>query len=236
MTYEQEFELLAELFTVALKIDSRMDEDKEEVKFCYRPGAGPAEEPRKIDTSPTEKPGETSMLRYSDTSAQSSMDRALRSKYGVGAEQKPAVKRVVPSSTSAGRKESTRPAHKPIAMEDTAVPAYELRYKDTPKISFPDEKRPTRPNVAKAVKPSAPVKRNTSSKQSASVNNTVPRESKQPQSVQPKPRAHQSVVSFPSMKRKSFATHVATGGVWGRIASYGGINGPLIHINAGHGR
>lgn len=43
------------------------------------------------------------------------------------------------------------------------------------------------------------------------------------------------VVSSPSMKRESFASHVASSGVWGMIAERGG-HGHLIFINAGHGR
>lgn len=44
------------------------------------------------------------------------------------------------------------------------------------------------------------------------------------------------IISSPSIRRKSFSSHIANSGVWGRIASYGGFNGRLIYINAGHGR
>ena len=37
-------------------------------------------------------------------------------------------------------------------------------------------------------------------------------------------------------KKRSFSSHIATSGVWGRIAAYGGTNGKIININAGHGR
>ena len=231
MSYEREFELLAELFAVAIRIDSRMDDEKEEVKFCYNPGPSLAEEPRRIDNRLLETPGTTSGHRYSDTADQSRLARALQSKYGVGAEQKPAARRAVSSSSSSSlRKETPRHANKHATTESPYVPAYELRYKDSPQISFQEEKRPAKPNVAKAAKSGAPVR------QSASAGNTAPKKDNQPQPVQLKPRVHHSVVSSPSMRRRSFASHVATEGVWGRIASYGGINGPLIHINAGHGR
>ena len=37
-------------------------------------------------------------------------------------------------------------------------------------------------------------------------------------------------------RKRSYTSHIADSGVWGRIASYGGTNGRLILINAGHGR
>lgn len=45
--------------------------------------------------------------------------------------------------------------------------------------------------------------------------------------------SHGGIVSFP---RRSFSSHVASSGVWGRMADYGGTNGPIIRINVGHGR
>ena len=42
-----------------------------------------------------------------------------------------------------------------------------------------------------------------------------------------------SVVSY---RKRSFSSHIATSGVWGRMAAYGGTNGKVILINAGHGR
>lgn len=42
-----------------------------------------------------------------------------------------------------------------------------------------------------------------------------------------------SVVSF---RKRSFSSHIANSGVWGRIAAYGGTNGRIISINSGHGR
>lgn len=42
-----------------------------------------------------------------------------------------------------------------------------------------------------------------------------------------------SVVSY---RKRSFSSHIANSGVWGRIAAYGGTNGRIIRINAGHGR
>lgn len=51
-----------------------------------------------------------------------------------------------------------------------------------------------------------------------------------------KPKVRGGIISSPSIKRQSFAVHVANSGVWGKIAAYGGINGPMIYINAGHGR
>lgn len=51
-----------------------------------------------------------------------------------------------------------------------------------------------------------------------------------------KPKARGGIISSPSIKRQSFAAHVANSGVWGKIAAYGGLNGPMIYINAGHGR
>ena len=45
--------------------------------------------------------------------------------------------------------------------------------------------------------------------------------------------ASNSVVSF---RKRSFSSHIATSGVWGRIVAYGGTNGRIISINAGHGR
>ena len=37
-------------------------------------------------------------------------------------------------------------------------------------------------------------------------------------------------------RKRSFKSHIANTGVWGRIAAYGGTNGRIIRINAGHGR
>ena len=37
-------------------------------------------------------------------------------------------------------------------------------------------------------------------------------------------------------RKRSFTSHIATSGVWGRIAAYGGTNGKIININIGHGR
>lgn len=45
--------------------------------------------------------------------------------------------------------------------------------------------------------------------------------------------ASNSVVSF---RKRSFSSHIANSGVWGRMAAYGGTNGRIIRINAGHGR
>ena len=42
-----------------------------------------------------------------------------------------------------------------------------------------------------------------------------------------------SVIGY---RKRSFSSHIATSGVWGRIAAYGGTNGRIIRINAGHGR
>lgn len=60
--------------------------------------------------------------------------------------------------------------------------------------------------------------------------------SKRP-SVRPHPtkktRSSSSVVGY---RKRSFSSHIATSGVWGRIAAYGGTNGKIIRINAGHGR
>ena len=42
-----------------------------------------------------------------------------------------------------------------------------------------------------------------------------------------------SVVGY---RKRSFKSHVATSGVWSRMALYGGTNGRIIRINAGHGR
>lgn len=60
--------------------------------------------------------------------------------------------------------------------------------------------------------------------------------SKRP-SVRPHPakktRSSSSVIGY---KKRSFSSHIATSGVWGRIAAYGGTNGRIIRINAGHGR
>lgn len=48
-----------------------------------------------------------------------------------------------------------------------------------------------------------------------------------------KPRSSSSVIGY---RKRSFSSHIATSGVWGRIAAYGGTNGRIIRINAGHGR
>lgn len=60
--------------------------------------------------------------------------------------------------------------------------------------------------------------------------------SKRP-SVRPHPakktRSNSSVIGY---RKRSFSSHIATSGVWGRIAAYGGTNGRIIRINAGHGR
>ena len=60
--------------------------------------------------------------------------------------------------------------------------------------------------------------------------------SKRP-SVRPHPtkktRSSSSVIGY---RKRSFSSHIATSGVWGRIAAYGGTNGRIIRINAGHGR
>ena len=37
-------------------------------------------------------------------------------------------------------------------------------------------------------------------------------------------------------KRRRFSSYMANSGVWGRMASFGGTNGRIIRINAGHGR
>ena len=42
-----------------------------------------------------------------------------------------------------------------------------------------------------------------------------------------------SVIGY---RKRSFKSHVATSGVWSRMALYGGTNGRIIRINAGHGR
>ena len=42
-----------------------------------------------------------------------------------------------------------------------------------------------------------------------------------------------SVVGY---RKRSFKSHISNSGVWGRMALYGGTNGRIIRINAGHGR
>lgn len=42
-----------------------------------------------------------------------------------------------------------------------------------------------------------------------------------------------SVIGY---RKRSFSSHIANSGVWGRMAAYGGTNGRIIRINAGHGR
>ena len=42
-----------------------------------------------------------------------------------------------------------------------------------------------------------------------------------------------SVVGY---RKRSFKSHAANSGVWSRMALYGGTNGRIIRINAGHGR
>ena len=60
--------------------------------------------------------------------------------------------------------------------------------------------------------------------------------SKRP-SVRPHPtkktRSSSSVIGY---RKRSFSSHIATSGVWGRMAVYGGTNGRIIRINAGHGK
>lgn len=48
-------------------------------------------------------------------------------------------------------------------------------------------------------------------------------------------RSSGSVVGYRKRKR-SFKSHAANSGVWSRMALYGGTNGRIIRINAGHGR
>lgn len=49
----------------------------------------------------------------------------------------------------------------------------------------------------------------------------------------PKTRSSGTVIGY---RKRSFSSHIATSGVWGRMAAYGGTNGRIIRINAGHGR
>lgn len=50
------------------------------------------------------------------------------------------------------------------------------------------------------------------------------------------PKKRQSRGSVIGYRKRSFSSHIANSGVWGRMAAYGGTNGRIIRINAGHGR
>ena len=166
MTYEQEFMLLSELFSIALLIDKRMDDHPEEVQFYYSPNSNPnIKKPKPDENIPTSS-GNAPVLRYQGSTTEYSFhNRGIKTNKGEAqkAKQKKAGTRPTPTQT------------------------------EFPKVDLSNK-------------------------------------------VRTKPKAHQGIVSSPSMKRRSFSSHIATEGVWGRIASYGGTHGPLIRINAGHGR
>lgn len=50
------------------------------------------------------------------------------------------------------------------------------------------------------------------------------------------PKKRHSRGSVIGYRKRSFSSHIANSGVWGRMAAYGGTNGRIIRINAGHGR
>lgn len=166
MTYEQEFKLLSELFSIALLIDKRMDDHPEEVQFYYSPNSNPnIKKPKPDENIPTSS-GNAPVLRYQgSTTEYSSHNRGTK------------------TNKSEGQKEKQKKAGTKPTPTQTEFPKVDLSNK-----------------------------------------------------VRTKSKAHQGIVSSPSMKRRSFSSHIATEGVWGRIASYGGTHGPLIRINAGHGR
>lgn len=166
MTYEQEFKLLSELFSIALLIDKRMDERQEEIQFYYSPNSNPNIKKSNPDDNVPISSDNAPVLRYQGSTTDYSFLK--RGKVANGSKAQKTKQKSTPSKTT------------------------------PPKTEYPkvDLSNKTRPNQ----------------------------------------KTHQSVVSFPSMKRRSFSLHIATEGVWGRIASYGGTNGPLIRINAGHGR
>lgn len=166
MTYEQEFKLLSELFSIALLIDKRMDERQEEIQFYYSPNSNPNIKKSNPDDNVPVSSDNAPVLRYQGSTTDYSFLK--RGKVANGSKAQKTKQKSTPSKTT------------------------------PPKTEYPkvDLSNKTRPNQ----------------------------------------KRHQGVVSSPSMKRRSFSLHIATEGVWGRIASYGGTNGPLIRINAGHGR
>lgn len=50
------------------------------------------------------------------------------------------------------------------------------------------------------------------------------------------PKKHHHRGSVIGYRKRNFSSHIANSGVWGRMAAYGGTNGRIIRINAGHGR
>lgn len=166
MTYEQEFKLLSELFSIALLIDKRIDDHPEEVQFYYCPNSNPNIKRTKTEENVHTSSDKTPVLRYQG----STTDYSFHNR-GANADRGKATK---------------------------------ARQKSAPSISAPHKTE--YPKVELSNK------------------------------FRPKQKSHRGIVSSPSMKRRSFSSHIATEGVWGRIASYGGTNGPLIRINAGHGR
>lgn len=166
MTYEQEFKLLSELFSIALLIDKRMDERQEEIQFYYSPNSNPNIKKNKPEENVSNPSDNVPVLRYQgSTTEYSSHNRGTK------------------TNKSKGQKEKQKKAGTKPTPTQTEFPKVDLSNK-----------------------------------------------------VRTKSKAHQGIVSSPSMKRRSFSSHIATEGVWGRIASYGGTHGPLIRINAGHGR
>jgi len=158
MTFQQEFNLLAELFSIALMLDRRMDDNQEKVQFVYVPDCnGSNGDPQRDAGKNNNRPVRACSSRNHDTTE---------------------------SIAKAKNSRSNKPKHR---LNQIVI----------------------------------------------KLKNTIPSESA---TVIPNARKHQSIVSFPSMKRRSFSNHVASSGVWGRIADYGGFNGRLIYINAGHGR
>lgn len=171
ITYEEEFQLLADLFSVALNIDKRMDDEQEETLYTYDRGANqPARVQNTYCGMETHSDPSSSLVYSSATAAPSFL-----------------TERKVPKQPS-----TTPPQPATMAPKLVAKPKEKTR-----KVSISDKPKLT-----------------------------------------PKPGgfwANRGIVSFPSMKRRSFTDHVASSGVWGRIAECGG-HGHLIYINAGHGR
>lgn len=160
MTSGQEFKLLAELFSIALMIDKRMDDEQKEVKIVYSRGAN------------TDK--------------------------------------------------QNTPLRKDVTNE---IKATKVIPKNHPKV--------TKESKAKESKPHNACKSKKKQRNQLKITQRVGISNHQ---LVGTGKHKGGIVSSPSMRRKSFSSHIADTGVWGKIASYGGFNGRLIYINAGHGR
>ena len=171
LTYEEEFQLLADLFSVALAIDKRMNDEQEETLYTYNRGGNQPANAQK---------------------------------------------------TSAGKEPHSDSSSPQVYSSSTASPSF-LVEKKAIKLPNKADQKSTTTSQAVITKPKEEFRK-------VSI-------SKNPKRT-PKPGgfwANRGIVSSPSMKRRSFSDHVASSGVWGRIADCGG-HGHLIYINAGHGR